>query len=64
MTHLAQPDLNGCHNRPPFKQTLIVQDGWTASGRRINKEIKHVMSTDCRHDKRATDPRCRGCKHI
>lgn len=64
MTHLAQPDLNGCHNRAPLKKTLMVQDGWTEDGRRIMKEIPFAMSTDCRHDKRSTDPRCKGCKHL
>lgn len=61
MKALKQPELNGCHNREPLKKTLLGQDGWAEDGRRIMKEIPFAMSTDCKHDKRDTDPRCAGC---
>jgi len=55
---------NGCHNRPPVQETLRVPDGWSASGHRLTKPMPFVMSRDCKHDKRDTDPGCAGCKWI
>lgn len=53
----------GCHNRPPMRKSLMVQDGWTPDGRRNMVEIPFAMSTNCRHDKTLTDSRCAGCLH-
>ncbi|TXH55154.1 MAG: hypothetical protein E6Q97_09380 [Desulfurellales bacterium] len=36
-----------CHNRPPFRDTVTVPDGYHADGRRRFAEIPHTMSTDC-----------------
>lgn len=55
---------HGCYNRPPMHDTITVQSGWTADGRKINKQMPHVMSRECRHDLRHTDPGCAGCKNI
>lgn len=54
---------HGCHNRPPLRDAITVQDGWTDDGRKINKQMPHVMSRDCRHDLRQTDQGCKGCPH-
>jgi hypothetical protein len=53
--------LHGCHNRPPLQDAIQVQDGWTDDGRRIIKQMPFVMSRDCRHDLKLTDPGCAGC---
>jgi hypothetical protein len=61
-----------CHNRPPFKDFLIVKTYLPAAplfGRAPamvigEKQIPNTMSKDCRHELRATDPRCAGCKWI
>lgn len=63
MKAIKQPELNGCHNREPLKKTLLGQDGWTEDGRKINKQMPHVMSRECRHDLRQTDQGCKGCQH-
>lgn len=61
---------NGCFNRAPFLGTLKVPDGYTekvdhfeSEVVRIQKmtEIPFVMSRDCQHDRKTTDPRCEGC---
>lgn len=54
--------MNGCHNREPFRESLVVQDGWNVDGTRHTKVIPFVMSEDCQHDRRATDKGCDGCK--
>jgi hypothetical protein len=68
--------LHGCHNLPRDPKPLLVQDGWVEAGfhsRDTGKrekvrlprmvEIPFVNSTECRHDKRTTDPGCEGCTH-
>ena len=61
---------NGCHNRAPFVDTVVVQTGWTwlVAGRNwpIQREavlevIPNVMSKDCQYSKNTDDPRCDGC---
>lgn len=52
---------NGCHNRKPFKDTLMVKDGFTEDGRQKFKDVPFVMSRDCQYDNRK-DPMCRRCK--
>lgn len=69
---------HGCHNLPREPKPLLVQDGWVEMGlhpkdsptgaREIVRlprmvRIPYVNSIECRHDKRATDPGCEGCKH-
>ncbi len=65
----------GCWNkpRPQAWTTIPAHDGYTPPreqttviGYRTPKVvmIKHTMSTECRYDKSATDPRCAGCEHI
>lgn len=62
---------HGCYNRAPFKNTVMVQDGYE-SGRtpkgaiRIPHmvEIPDPMSRDCKYDMRDTDPSCMGCKWV
>lgn len=64
---------HGCHNRDPFKDSFLAQDGYVQDGGNIQQglmlvpryvRVKFIMSRDCRYDVRATDPRCTGCKHI
>lgn len=55
---------HGCYNRPPPLDTITVQDGWSKYGHRITKEMPHVLSRECRHDLRHSDPGCKGCKHV
>jgi len=62
---------HGCFNRKAFKKRLTVPNGYehrknsvvggTAAVLKF-KTIPFVMSMECQHDKRATDPRCDGCK--
>jgi len=52
-----------CHNRKPFKDSLMVQDGWTEDGRRIMKEIPFRLSMNCEWSKEHDNERCDGCKH-
>lgn len=33
-----------CRNRKPYRDTMLVQDGWTPEGARIMREIPNVMS--------------------
>jgi hypothetical protein len=59
----------GCHNRPPFKRSHFVQDGWWADGvQRIPKlsTAPFRMAEDCQYtltDLGQADERCQGCKH-
>lgn len=58
-----------CKDRPPFRQTLAVQDGWyvndcfTRTPRMIL--IPFRMAHDCQYqrDDKYKDPQCAGCKH-
>lgn len=54
--------MHGCYNREPFKETLLVQAGWTEDGRRIMKEIPFRMSMNCEYDLKQTDGECGDCK--
>lgn len=56
--------LHGCHNRPPLRNTLNVQTGWDSTGARIMRRIPNRMSRDCRHELRAVDPQCAGCRWV
>lgn len=68
--------IYGCHNKPrPIAGgiTHVAQSGWTDSRldfrgnicrQPVYIDIKHTMSTECRYDKQANDPRCAGCKNI
>lgn len=69
-----QVTLYGCHDKPrPNGATwAYVQDGYfhevDGNGKvesrtpRLKKSF-HVMSTECKYDKSATDSMCKGCKH-
>lgn len=37
-----------CHNRPPFNDTVQVQDGWNLVGGRVLKAIPNPMSKGCK----------------
>lgn len=53
----------GCHSLPPVPPTIVVQDGWTADGRRRMVEIPNfVAGCVCRYEGRGGDPRCLGCR--
>lgn len=73
MTDKIKVQLNGCHNRPPLKDTYEAQDGYMRDpdyfyGKDvtvaipISVTITNVMSKDCQHDSYA-DPKCKGCCH-
>ena len=53
----------GCHNRPPFEETLAVQGGWRIDGTRRLVEIPFTMSRDCRYERSLDDSACAGCRH-
>jgi hypothetical protein len=59
----------GCHNRNPFSQTVMVQDGYTSGGsHRIDHviEIPFRMAINCQYTKTdlgKVDKYCQGCKH-
>lgn len=64
---------HGCHNRDPFEDYYLAQDGYHVIGGNIQdglqmvpkfKKVKHRMSTDCRYDNQKGDPQCAGCRHI
>jgi hypothetical protein len=68
----APPMHYGCHNRPDKSPTYLAQDGygepfqdgfgqWFKCAKYV--EVPHIMSEDCRYDKRATDGKCAGCRH-
>lgn len=59
-----------CHNRPPFRDTVLVQAGWVYpignSGSPTREALMQVipdpMSKTCQHTLDAPkDPRCAGC---
>lgn len=52
---------HGCYNRKPFKETLMVQDGWAGGVIRNMKTIPFRMSMKCEYDNKATDAGCEGC---
>lgn len=56
-------DLNvRCKNRAPFLDTVVVQNGWTADGRRNMITLPNPMTKSCQLDIRATQPGCHGCR--
>lgn len=60
MTHYA------CHNRPPFKRTLTVQDGYKPEGTRNMVEVQFRMSPLCEFattELGKVDERCGDCRH-
>ena len=58
----------GCHNRPPFAEGYWAPDRvYLEDGSYIDDRawILHTNTMDCQSRiSRATDPHCRGCKHI
>lgn len=54
---------HGCHDRPEFLETLMVQDGWDEDGKRIMKRIPFRMERRCMYDLKKTDESCKGCRH-
>jgi len=66
--------LNGCHNRPPLRDTAIVQSGWREIF--IDSEqvytrvpvmiyISDPMTKRCVYSQdNKNDPKCIGCKHL
>lgn len=60
---MTQPaKLNGCHNRPPYRQVIRLHDH---HGRTV-AAWQHAMTTDCQYTKSElgqADQRCNGCKH-
>lgn len=68
--------LHSCHNRPPFRDTQRVQDGWIDSGPSrvpVMRAIPFRMTPECVYgndrseDARrgglgAFDPGCDGCR--
>lgn len=62
-----------CHNRKPFNDTLIVQDGWTgqvSDGEHTRRPrmvtIPFVMARECvyaQSDLGKADTRCGDCHH-
>lgn len=62
--------LNGCHNRAPFVNTVVVQSGWQYEQRMVDLsyvrmpvmvEVPNVMTKDCQYSILTPDPRCAGC---
>jgi hypothetical protein len=53
---------NGCHSsRAPHRfVSPVVRHG---SGGPYSPSWPHVMSTDCKYDRRSIDDRCAGCTH-
>lgn len=59
------PRLYGCNNRPPFHETLDVQDGWHSDGTRLMVPIPATHTKDCAHARMGlaqTDPACNNCQ--
>lgn len=62
--------LNACHNRNPFKERMVVQDGWYMDGYTRTPRmiaIDNPMSKDCQYSKDPMgygqqDKGCEGCK--
>ena len=62
-------NLNGCHNRPPFREGIPVQDGYWLDGRTRTPRMAWApfrMARDCQYSNDqlvgAKDPRCSGCR--
>lgn len=61
--------LNGCHNRAPFRTTLVVQDGWFMDGvTRVPRMVAAPfrMAPDCRYthtELGQADTGCTDCRH-
>lgn len=63
----------GCHDKPREIEPYFAQDGFHPAADNLDGtfyraarfvQVPHVMSTDCRYDKAATDPRCASCKNL
>lgn len=61
--------VNGCYNREPYKETVIVQDGWWLKGQNEKTgrliKIPFHMTTDCQYtlsELGQKDVKCVGCK--
>ena len=52
----------GCHNRPPFRETVKVDDGGMVGGF-VTAAWPHRMSRECRYDRSLSDSACAGCCH-
>jgi hypothetical protein len=55
-----------CHNRPPFKRTLLAQDGYKPDGTRNMVEVPFRMSPLCEFtttELGQVDERCGDCRH-
>lgn len=62
--------MYGCHNRPPLKDSAVVQSGWLRLGHhaeaRRTVAVPDEMSKECQYthtDLGQADPKCSGCKH-
>lgn len=61
---------NACHNRPPFRTSHPMQDGWYMDGVTRTPSMITVpfrMTTDCQYSRDPmglgqNDPRCEGCR--
>lgn len=75
MTTPATPEnvkKNGCFNRKPFKESLLIQDGWrdnqadeTRSREPVIREIPFTMKKECIYTHSTIgqkDQGCAGCK--
>ena len=66
----------GCYNRPPLHETIVVQDGWSTSYAGFGDEpvlgtaysrrprmivIANANSNECQYSLTAADPGCDGC---
>jgi len=56
----------GCNNRPPLKQTAIVQSGYIEYSRMPKMiEIPDNMTKTCIYQRdKKDDPKCLGCKEL
>ncbi len=67
---MADRTLNACHNREPFKDTTIVQQGWvdgfgiggTPTRLPALTAIPVPMTKECQYSIRTPDPKCAGCR--
>lgn len=59
----------GCHDRPPFRPILIVQDGWYLDGVTRTPKLASTpfrMAPECQYtltELGQKDARCNDCKH-
>lgn len=69
---MSSPPLprNGCYNRWPLTDSVIVQTGWGKPFKdgagiiyrtALHAEIDNPMSKDCQYSKTTRDERCDGC---